>query len=227
MKFRGIAGAAAALAAAASFTGNVASAAPVKIFEDTFNRAANTSVGNGWIEDESSSGEAITIQFVSGVGFLSLRNIQSQAPDAAVLNGAFDTSGYTNVAVSFDYRRAPGGNEAGDQLYFAWGTTAAASNVVPTAGFFSNSDNYTSTNMIDLGPLAAATSIYLKLFTDVNATSEGYRIKNFVLWGEKVVETDPEEAPSGVPLPAALPLMVAGLGMIGLASRRRKRKAVA
>ena len=192
------------------------------VFIDDFNRANNTTVGNGWTESESAVGN---VAIVNNQLILS-SNIGGAGVDAQVLQGSFSTVGYTNVTVSFDYRQfsdTANTNDIGDQLFFAWGNTSAASTVNPAAGFFSASSTILSSGTINLGPLAEGTLIWVRLFTDVSegtpGTNEGYRVDNFVVSADAV---------SQVPLPGALLLMASGLAGVGGfgALRRRRTKAM-
>lgn len=191
------------------------------IFLDNFDRANSNIVGNGWAETE---GAAASVAINNNQLVLS-NNIGGTGVDAQVLQGSFSTVGFTNITVSFDYRQfsnTAGVNDAADndRLYFAWGTSSAASTVNPVAGFFSASSTILSSGNINLGPLAAGTTIWVRLFTDVSegqpGTAEGYRVDNFLVSGDAIV--------SQTPLPGALMLMVSGLaGFGGVAAIRRRR----
>jgi len=72
-------------------------------------------------------------------------------------------------------------------------------------------------------------TITLPAFTDLG-TSDFFRIVNRGTGSNsegQISGVSITQVPSAVPLPAALPLFAAGLGVLGLLGRRRKRKAAA
>jgi hypothetical protein len=202
------------------------------IFADDFNRAQDNTVGNGWTEHEKNAA-AVRINHTGGAngfGFLELTKEASTAPDASVVGGAFSTLGFTNISVSFLYKGAPGGNHPGENLYFAWGTTAATGTTTPTAGFFSDNSGLAQDNWltatISLGGAASnLAAIYLSLFTNVDSMSAGYEIRNFALTGDAHSDVP---GPGETPLPAAVFLFGTVLaGGAGFGAIRRRRKAAA
>jgi hypothetical protein len=208
-------------------------ASAVVLFEDSFDRATNNSVNAGlssnvWTEHEVNT-SAVRVFQNNGYGALQLRNIQvNNPPDASVLAGAFSTAGYTNIQVTFEYRATASGNESDDRLYFDWGTTSAVGTINPVGGFHNNSTgvNDFATAIINLGASASdQAAIYLRLFTDVNATSEGYLIRNFKLTGD----ASPVAAPGETPLPGAAVLfgtvLAGGAGYRSWRNRRRGKSA--
>lgn len=205
----------AAVAAVGLFASAGAANAGV-IFQDDFNRSSSNTVGNGWTERENGSSDVAV-----NSNALQLRDEASGgAPDAAAATAVIDASGLTNVTLSFDWT-AINGNETNDYLYVSYAIVPAPSMSQETSWtqVFSGSDDNggSFSESFVLAGLEGA-NFQLMFWTDVSRNNEGFMIDNVVVDG--IVIDDPNAA--AVPVPAALPLMGAGLVGLGLIARKRK-----
>ncbi|WP_233252608.1 VPLPA-CTERM sorting domain-containing protein [Maritimibacter sp. 55A14] len=178
------------------------------IFADDFNRPAGNSVGNGWAERESEADDVAIF-----ADRLRLRDFVSDAlPSASALQTGLTGGGLVNISVSFDWR---GINlESDDRFYFGWaaaGTDALAVDLWTNTGFNSTDDQWRSATI----SLASVPNLFDVMFwSKVSQRSEGFAIDNFTVSGD---------VPAPVPLPAAGWLMLAGIGGLAAAGRRRRR----
>lgn len=173
----------------------------VTIFMDDFNRANNSTVGNGWLETENNAGDVAIRN-----GRLRLRDIlPGPGIDAAASQlGGLEATGLSDIALMYDWS-ATSNTESSDDLFVQWKLTSQAmwttlvTHTLGGSGFVSNT--------VQLGAGADGQSdIQIRFFTDVSTETEAAFIDNVKLTGE--VGTSP------VPEPATFALF--GLGLIGL-----------
>lgn len=197
------------------------------IFEDDFGVGNSYNV-EGWDELESSAGEV-----VQNNGRLRLRGNMAGSPDAAVASIDISTVGYENVSVSFDWQSRYA-NEEDDYLNFAWSVGSMPSMSDPSQwniGIGSLADGGTDLHSasVNLGSLAANTTLYVMFYTDVSedaeGAKEGFLIDNFVVSGDLIANNNnPNNSIAPVPLPAGLPLLAGALGIAGFVRGRSKAK---
>ncbi|WP_227268291.1 VPLPA-CTERM sorting domain-containing protein [Roseobacter weihaiensis] len=136
-------------------------------------------------------------------------------PDAAAASAVIDATGFKNITVSFTWR-AFFGNEASDDLYLSWAFDPAPALTDQNAWteVFSNGSETTTTfsETVSLGSAADGALFNLMFWSDVSASSEGFKIDDVVVTGEAITP---------VPLPASLPLMAAALAGFGIMRRRK------
>ncbi len=201
----------AAFAVANGLLAGAASAASV-IFEDDFNRANNTSVGNGWTELEDDNND---VRIISNQ--LRLRDFLPGNPDAAAASAVIDATGYTNITVSFDWRSLDP-NESSDDLFLVWALDPrpALTNEGAWTEVFQGGSGGTNTfsESVSISPGADNSMFNLMFWSDVGTGSEGFLIDNLVVTGDLI---------SPVPVPASLPLLAAAFAGFGV-MRRRKNK---
>ncbi|MEM8555311.1 MAG: VPLPA-CTERM sorting domain-containing protein [Pseudomonadota bacterium] len=192
-------------------------ASATTLFSDDFDGNNRRNVPN-WTELEAANNDVRRRDNAA-----QLQDNRPTAPDAALARLAISTFGFKDITVSFDWQALPN-NEANDLLYFAWdaGTAPALTDIgawttVAGAGPFGNATANAPfvTETLSLGPQAANTTINLLFYTDVSpnngGNTEGFNIDNVIVSG----------TPQAVPLPAGFGLLVAGLGALGIASRRK------
>lgn len=198
--------------AIAALTLMASTASAVTIFQDTFNRANSNSVGNGWTELEDDNND-VAIR----TNRLRLRDTLGGEPDAAAASPLIDATGFENISVDFRWRSL-GPNEGSDDLYLSFALTPAPAltNQNAWTEVFNGSSGGTSFSTENVALAGAEDSMFnLMFWTDVSRFNEGFEITGVRVTGDAI---------SAVPLPAALPMMLAGLGALGVA-RRRKTKA--
>jgi hypothetical protein len=190
----------------------VGAASAAILFEDDFDRSNSNTVGNGWSELNNSSSDVA----ISGNRLL-LRDELSGNPDAAAASATIDATGFENTMVSFTWTPL-GPNSSNDLLKLVWSLASdnlsmtneeAWSNVVPP---FSVGSNGTNTVTASVGVGATDKKFRLMFWTDVSDADEGFYIDNVKVTGDPI---------SAVPVPASLPLLVAGLAGFGLMRRRK------
>ncbi len=201
---------------------STASASAAVIFTDTFTRADNATVGNGWAEIGESAADVAVVG-----NALQLRNNNANADPSAAATQTLSTLGYDNITLSFAW--APlDPSDTGDLLFAEWRTGNAAWTTVAGGTILATLDLGGSTIFTSAGPLslgAAADNLLnlqIRFRTAVsNGTpgdTEGALVDNVVVSGTAITA-------QAVPEPLTLSLFGAGLIGTGFAAMRRRRKA--
>lgn len=209
-----------AVALGLSLMSGAASAAT--IFSDTFTRDNSHTLGNGWEESEV-NGAGVLLQTNGAV----LRGPGSTGPSSSAMAQAIDASGFEDITLSFRWGARIGNTDL-DTLYAAWSVNPAPSITTPsdwtTLGSFSSGGLGRGSATLLLGDIADNQNISIMFWMDVANTStpnNGFRIDNVSVEGSQI-ENGLTVAP--VPLPAGLPLLLAGLGGMALLRRRNASK---
>lgn len=188
------------------------SASAVTLFYDDFNRSNSNNPGNGWTQLEDDNDDV-------GIfgNALRLRDNISGLPDAAAASKTIDATGYSNIQVEFRWR---GFNnvETSDDFFLVWAEAPAPSMTNQgawTSAFSGTTEGGTwFTELVSISPGADNSVFNLMFWTDVSYYKEGYKVDWVKVTGDKITP---------VPLPAALPLLAGGLGVLGIAGWRRRR----
>jgi len=110
------------------------------------------------------------------------------------------------------------------QLLPAGWTLTESTYLDPSDGIFTMTDPLSTETFT--APITAATGSNLVVSANTGTNPGGYSLTDvFSLAYDGTGTTQDQITVSATPLPAALPLFIGGLGLIGLVSRRRKRQA--
>ncbi len=182
------------------------------LFYDSFNRANSNNPGNGWTQLEDDNNDV-------GVfgNALRLRDFLPGNPDAAAASKTIDATGYTNIQVEFRWKGFSN-VETGDDFYLSWAESPAPA--MSNEGAWNEVFNGNTgggtwlTNLISISPGADNSIFNLMFWSDVSSSSEGYKVDWVRVTGDAITP---------VPLPAALPLLAGGIGLLGFAGWRRRK----
>jgi hypothetical protein len=185
-------------------------AAPV--FSDDFNRPISNSVGNGWTEEESQSGD---ISIVNRSGANHQMQIQDLSPQAIASHlSGISTVGFDQVSLSYEW--APLSNtELGDQLFVEWRDGSVGGsvwNLIATHAL-TGTEAYASETFLLANSSGGLSDLELRFRLNVDSNNEGALIDNVLLSGAPVTP---------IPEPGALAL--AGLGLLGVFATSHRRK---
>ncbi len=187
-------------------------AAATVIFEDTFDRPLSDTVGNGWSEFESDADRV----GINSEGRLRLRGVMDGIPDAAAGSPIIDATGYTNITVSFAWRIRTS-NDAQDLLHLSFAQTPlpSVSSLTGWIEVFADGADVTGDFEESVMLTGAANSSFGLLFwTNEAVNPSGFTIREVTVTGDRIAV---------VPVPAALPLLLFGLGALVFARRRKVR----
>lgn len=182
------------------------------IFEDSFDRPLSDTVGNGWSEYEGSADRV----GINNDGRLRLRGIMEGTPDAAASSPIIDATGYDNITVSFSWRKRTS-NSLNDMLNLSYANTPLPPLIDPgawTQVFSGSADTPANFDESILLTGAANSTFGLLFWTIETVNSSGFTIRELTVTGDRI---------GTVPVPAGLPLMLMGLGALGLARRHRRK----
>lgn len=219
----------ASLVAGTAWFGSVSGASAATIYSDDFNRTASSTLGLGWTEREDDADD-VAIVSLSGNGAMRLRDaISSSSIDAAALQGTvLNTTGYTGIEVTFDYRRISSSTSTSSKLFLAWapsGTNILTGTwtFVPLAGFTSSSDTFVNSGVISL--VGATGNIDIRLSTTISgdtdeASSKGFYVDNLVVSGTAVAPVP------GPVVGAGLPGLLIAFGGLAMWYRRRQQSSL-
>lgn len=177
------------------------------IFSDNFNSygvAYNWSGAGGWSVTDGTVDVVGPgyFDFIPGNG--SYIDLDGSSMNAGLLNYGLNLIGGIAYNLSFDLAGSHRGTN--ENVSVSFGTTNGIYNSIPSAVGF---------NTYILGFTPTSTGIYNISFQNSGGDNMGALLDN--------VSVDSVSQPSAVPLPAALPLMLSGLGVLGFAARRRKK----
>lgn len=178
------------------------------IFEDSFDRPLSDTVGNGWTEYEGSADRV----GINNDGRLRLRGIMEDIPDAAASSPIIDATGYDNITVTFSWRKRTS-NNINDMLKLSFANTPLPSLLEPgdwTQVFSGSTDSPADFDESVILTGAANATFGLLFWTVDSINSSGFTIRELTVTGDRI---------SAIPVPAGLPLMLMGLGALGLARR--------
>ena len=186
------------------------------------------------LTDDFNSGASSSWDGWTGVGDVTLFNVGGTHGWVAWLEGSasaytttidatltkhFDTSGYNNLVLGFDWKGHDA--ESGDKLFVAWKPSSSSTwTVLPiVTGYDLSSTSWHDGISVSLGAAAnnIAAGIDIQFYIKVNSDNDGGKVDNIVLngTGREIGET---------PIPGALPLFLSGAGILGGLVYRRKRK---
>ena len=208
-----------AAATALCLSGFSASAATL-LFDDDFERSANNSVGFGWTEvarsendvrilnnDDETNGRVLLRDSVD-------RNGPAGSIDAGIRSSTIDATGFENLEVTFRWR-ARANNAATDTLNVSFSDIASPGlgDLSDWTNVFSTDSSVLTTNTTETIFLTGVSDTEFSLFFSTEVANNN---SAFVLFGVSVVGDEI----AVVPLPAGMPLMLLGLGALGVAHRR-------
>jgi hypothetical protein len=200
-------------------------ATPTTLFSDDFSRCLSSNcgtIGNGWDEIEKSPG-AVEIHALGTndhynwvldlhgfrPGTTSVTN-----PDAAATH-TFDASGYSDIRLSFQYRRTDYSTESIDLLYVSYNP---GSNWIDLPAYALTPSAFESVTDLSLASAANTNGVSLRFWLDNNSGGTGPRgayVDDVQVTGMNVVT-------GMVPEPETYAMLLAGLGLVGFIARRRK-----
>ncbi len=190
------------------------------IYTDGFNRSSSNTVGNGWAELQNNSDDVA----IRSSDYLRLRDSIGGLPDAAAASTVIDATGFEQLEIRLKWR-AFGPNDPSDRFFVSWANDPRPAMSNEGAWNTVLSSNYTGTSYrtdtISISPGADNSIFNIMLWTDVSDNSSGNHEGYAIDW----IQVLGDEIPAPVPLPAAGWLMVAGLGGLFAAKRRRQKRA--
>ena len=136
-------------------------------FFDDFQRPDSTTIGFGWVEDETIASEILLTSF-GEFGYVDIVG-QGVAP-VSMTQSNIDTSSLTNPAITFVWQGRNGDAEAGDVLQLDWRLSGGTWEQL---GEFELTNTLTTVTEIPLPPAALNTSIDFRFVVIVDTFQEG------------------------------------------------------
>ncbi len=80
--------------------GGATAANAATLFQDNFNRGVKSTVGNGWVENETSEVDL----FARSAGDQVMRLLEKPGGEVTATQNNIDLTGYENIVLSFQYK---------------------------------------------------------------------------------------------------------------------------
>ncbi|HNO78378.1 MAG TPA: hypothetical protein PKN33_09995 [Phycisphaerae bacterium] len=155
------------LLAIVAVTGMATRASAQCAFFDDFQRPDSTTIGFGWVEDETIASEILLTSF-GEFGYVDIVG-QGTAP-VSITQSNIDTSSLTNPAITFVWQGRNGDAEADDVLQLDWRLSGGTWEQL---GEFELTNTLTTVTEIPLPPAALNTSIDFRFVVIVDTFQEG------------------------------------------------------